>query len=114
MRLLSTRSNRPFRGCNPCSSTTSVEERHDDGHLSKLRVFAVIGRRSLPSLIEATLSPALLFYVCLVHIGPGVAMIAALSWSYGAVVRRMVFDGRVPAILGSRCSVSSRCERCSV
>ena len=41
----------------------------------------------------------MLFYVCLVHIGPGVAMIAALSWSYGAVVRRMVFDGRVPAIL---------------
>jgi hypothetical protein len=74
-------------------------EQHEDGHLSKLRVFTVIGRRSLPSLIEATLFPALLFYVCLVHIGPGVAMIAALSWSYGAVVRRMVFDGRVPAIL---------------
>jgi hypothetical protein len=72
---------------------------HDEGHLSRMHVLAVIGRRSLPSLIEATVIPALLFYVCLVHIGPGVAMIAALSWSYGAVVRRMMFDGRVPAIL---------------
>jgi hypothetical protein len=67
--------------------------------ISRLRVLAVIGRRSLPSLIEATVFPAVLFYLCLVHIGPAVAMIAALSWSYGAVMRRLVFDGRVPAIL---------------
>jgi hypothetical protein len=73
-------------------------DRHASG-LSRLRVLAVIGRRSLPSLIEATVFPAVLFYVCLVHFGPAIAMIAALSWSYGAVVRRLVFDGRVPAIL---------------
>jgi hypothetical protein len=67
--------------------------------ISRLRVLAVVGRRSLPSLIEATVFPAVLFYLCLVHIGAGVAMVAALSWSYGAVVRRLAFGGRVPAIL---------------
>jgi hypothetical protein len=53
----------------------------------------------LPSLIEATVLPAVLFYVCLVYVGPGVAMLAVLSWSYGAVVRRLVFGHRIPAIL---------------
>ena len=67
--------------------------------LSKLHVLAVIGRRSLPSLIEATLFPAVLFYVCLVHFGPGVAMIAALSWSYGAIARRVLSGKPVPAVL---------------
>ena len=76
----------------------TVDDRRASG-LSKLRVLALLGRRSLPSLIEATVFPAVLFYLCLVHVGPGLAMIAALSWSYGAVVRRLVFDGRVPAIL---------------
>ena len=66
----------------------------------KLHVLAVIGRRSLPSVIEATLIPAGIFYLCLVHFGPGTAMIASLSWSYGAVVRHLLVDGRVPAILG--------------
>jgi uncharacterized protein DUF3159 len=67
--------------------------------LSRLHVLTIIGRRSLPSLVEATLFPAVLFYVCLVHFGDGVAMIAALSWSYGAVVRRLLFGRHVPAIL---------------
>ena len=70
-----------------------------DGHLSRLHVLSVIGRRSLPSLIEATLFPAALFYVCLVSFGEAVAMIAALSWSYGAVARRLAFGQPIPAIL---------------
>ncbi len=69
------------------------------GHLSKPRVLAVLARRSLPSLLEATVIPAILFYVFLVNIGPGAAMLAVLSWSYGAVVRRRLSGHRVPAIL---------------
>jgi hypothetical protein len=76
------------------SSDQSSEER-----LSKPHVLRVLARRSLPSLIEATVIPAILFYVCLVTIGPGVAMLAVLSWSYGAVVRRLLFGQRIPAIL---------------
>jgi hypothetical protein len=68
-------------------------------HLSKARVLAALGRRSLPSLIEATVIPTIIFYVCLVHIGSGAAMLAVLSWSYGAVVRRWVSGHRIPAIL---------------
>jgi hypothetical protein len=74
-------------------------DRSGDNHLSRLHVMTVIGRRSLPSLLEATVFPAFLFYVCLLHFGSSVAMIAALSWSYGAVVRRLVFGSRVPTVL---------------
>jgi hypothetical protein len=67
--------------------------------LSNKRVLAVLGRQSLPSLAEATLIPSIIFYLCLVHIGAGAAMIAVLSWSYGAVLRRWVSGHRIPAIL---------------
>jgi hypothetical protein len=74
----------------------------DDGGrvaLSKPRVLAVIGRRSLPALLEATVAPALIFYVMLIRIGPGAAMLGALAWSYGAVARRLLSHRRVTGIL---------------
>ncbi|MGO9877222.1 MAG: VC0807 family protein [Acidimicrobiia bacterium] len=67
--------------------------------LSKLRVFKMVGRRSLPSLIEATVVPSVLFYVFLVTVGPGAAMLAALTWSYGSVLRRFVSRQRIPGVL---------------
>jgi hypothetical protein len=79
-------------------AATSAEQSSDE-RLSKLHVLRVLARRSLPALIEATVIPAIVFYLCLVFIGPGVAMLAVLSWSYGAVVRRRLFRQRIPAIL---------------
>lgn len=70
-----------------------------NAYLSKPRVLAVLARRSLPSLLEATVIPAILFYVFLVNVGPGAAMLAVLSWSYGAVVRRLVSGRKIPTIL---------------
>jgi hypothetical protein len=70
-----------------------------DRPLSHWHVLGTVARRSFPSVAEATLFPAALFYVCVTQFGPTVAMIAALSWSYGAVARRVVFGRRVPAIL---------------
>jgi hypothetical protein len=67
--------------------------------LSKLHVLKVVGRRSLPSLIEATIIPSVLFYVFLISVGPGPAMLAALTWSYGSVIRRYVSGQRVPGVL---------------
>jgi hypothetical protein len=67
--------------------------------LSKLHVLRMVGRRSLPALIEATLIPSLLFYVFLVTIGPAQAMCAALAWAYGSVLRRLVSQQRVPGVL---------------
>jgi uncharacterized membrane protein len=71
----------------------------DPRPLSSGHVLVAVGRRSLPSVAEATVLPAALFYACVVHFGPMIAMIAALSWSYGAIVRRVMFGRRVPAIL---------------
>lgn len=59
----------------------------------------LVGRRSLPSLIEATLVPSVLFYVFLVNVGSAQAMLAALAWSYGSVLRRLVGQQRVPGVL---------------
>jgi uncharacterized membrane protein len=74
-----------------------------DGHvastLSKLRVLRVVGRRSLPSLIEATVIPAVLFYVFFTTLGPTPAMLAVLSWTYGAVARRLLSGHGVPGVL---------------
>jgi uncharacterized membrane protein len=67
--------------------------------LSKLRVLEAVGRRSLPSLIEATVVPAVLFYVFFTTLGPISAMLSVLVWSYGAVIRRLLTGHGVPGIL---------------
>ena len=67
--------------------------------LSKLHVLEVVGRRSLPSIIEATIVPAVLFYVVLMTIGASAAMLAALAWSYAAVLRRYLSGRQIPGIL---------------
>jgi hypothetical protein len=67
--------------------------------LTKPRVLAMLARRSLPSVLEATMAPAIIFYVALVTIGPGVAMVAVLAWSYGAVVRRRAMGQNIPTLL---------------
>jgi len=67
--------------------------------LSKLRVLKVVGRRALPSLIEATVIPAVAFYVVFTTVGPTPAMLAVLAWTYGAVARRLISGHGVPGVL---------------
>jgi uncharacterized membrane protein len=74
--------------------------RNVEDQLSKAHVIAAVARRSLPSVVEATVVPAAIFYLGLVNFGPTVGMVGALSWSYGAIARRVVFQRRVPALLG--------------
>jgi hypothetical protein len=74
-------------------------DRHAASSVSKLRVLEVVGRRSLPSLIEATIIPAILLYVFFVTLGPTPAMLAVLTWSYGAVLRRLAGGHRIPGVL---------------
>jgi hypothetical protein len=74
-------------------------ERLAASSVSRLRVLEVVGRRSLPSLIEATIIPAILFYVFFVTLGPTPAMLAVLTWSYGAVLRRLVGGHGIPGVL---------------
>ena len=53
----------------------------------------------MPYLVEATIIPTALFYVLLVLGDMRWALAGALIWSYGAVVRRVVGDRPVPALL---------------
>jgi hypothetical protein len=62
-------------------------------------LFAVL-RRGLPSLIEATIIPTVLFLAAGAVWGPGVAMATVLVWGFGAVARRLFLRRRVPALLG--------------
>lgn len=70
-----------------------------EGEPTKLAIFTMVVRRSGPHLLEATIIPAVLFYVCLVTAGLGAAYVAALSWSYAAFVRRIVRHDAIPPIL---------------
>jgi hypothetical protein len=67
--------------------------------LSRLSVLATILRRCWPHLVEATVVPAVLFYVCLIGPGLGWAYVSALAWSYGALGRRVVLRKPIPPIL---------------
>ena len=53
----------------------------------------------MPYLVEATIIPTALFYLLLVLGDMRWALAGALIWSYGAVVRRVVGDRPVPALL---------------
>jgi len=80
-------------------AATDRDEHTGPSALTRSRVLAMLARRSLPSLIEATVVPALVFYVMLVTIGPGVAMLTVLAWSYAAVLRRRLMGQNIPTIL---------------
>jgi intracellular septation protein A len=58
-----------------------------------------MARHALPHLIEATFIPLILFYTFLWTAGVWGALVAALVWSYAAVIRRAVTGQRIPGIL---------------
>jgi hypothetical protein len=67
--------------------------------LPKRPVLLAVARRGLPSLVEATIVPAVLFFVIVTTIGASAAMAAVLVWSYGAILRRILRSESMPAIL---------------
>jgi hypothetical protein len=54
---------------------------------------------AVPHLVEATLVPLVVFYVTLWAIGVWGALAAALAWSYGALLRRVLTGRRIPGVL---------------
>lgn len=66
---------------------------------AELPALGAIARRAVPNVLEATVVPAAVFYVVLVHFGPGAAMVATMGWSGGALARRLAGRQRVPSIL---------------
>ena len=66
---------------------------------SRPAILGAVARRSVPSLIEATIIPAIILYVLVVFASGTVAMIAALAWATVAVLRRVAFRQPIPSIL---------------
>jgi len=58
-----------------------------------------MARHALPHLVEATFIPLILFYAFLWTSGVWGARIAALAWSWTAIIRRAVTGQRIPGIL---------------
>ncbi len=67
--------------------------------LSKRSVLVAVIRRGGPKILEASVAPAVLFYVCLVFGSLGLAYAAAVAWLYGSVARRLVRHERVSQVL---------------
>ncbi|MGZ4690878.1 MAG: hypothetical protein ACXWAY_14740, partial [Acidimicrobiia bacterium] len=65
---------------------------------SKPAILRAVARKGLPNLIEATVIPAILFYVLVVSVGNVVAIVAAMAWGCVAVLRRLAFRQPVPSI----------------
>jgi hypothetical protein len=66
---------------------------------SKSEILRAVARKGLPNLIEATVVPAILFYVLVVTVSGTAAIIAAMAWAGVAVMRRIVVRQRIPSIL---------------
>jgi intracellular septation protein A len=58
-----------------------------------------MARHAVPHLIEATVIPLVLFYTFLWTAGVWGALVAALAWSWCAIIRRVVTGQRIPGIL---------------
>ena len=86
---------------------TSTFETADDIdwrlHPTKRSVVVAVVRRLLPSLVEATLIPTILFYVVVANAGLMWAFLAAAAWMFGCVGRRLVARRAVPGLLVLAC-----------
>src|SRR5947207_10453932 len=69
-----------------------------DAHfqIPRLRTLA---SHALPAMIESSLIPLVLFYVTMWAAGLWVALIVALLWSYGAILRRLITGAHIPGLL---------------
>lgn len=55
--------------------------------------------RGIPQIVEASVVPAVVFFVVLHLAGPSWALAGCLLWSYAAITRRAIMGRRLPAIL---------------
>lgn len=76
-----------------------VPEPHAFRRPTPARVLGAVGRRLVPQLVEATLVPSLLFVAVSWAHGLPAAFVAALGWSYLALLRRLATGRAVPALL---------------
>lgn len=65
-------------------------------HLPPLRDLV---RHALPTIIEGTLVPVVVFWTAIHFLGPWTALGVGLAWVYLAIARRLVTHQRVPGVL---------------
>jgi hypothetical protein len=68
-------------------------------HVIHLPPFRDLVRRTAEHVLEATIVPMALFYPILVMIGLRWALVAALGWSYAAIIRRLMTGQRLSGLL---------------
>ncbi|MHB8439897.1 MAG: VC0807 family protein, partial [Acidimicrobiales bacterium] len=73
-----------------------MHQRGETIHLPSPKAFF---RKAMPPLVEGTIGPGVLFYLVLLTGGFRWALIAAVAWSYAAIIRRLVRHEPVPGIL---------------
>jgi hypothetical protein len=78
------------------SSDTEVEMPTHTLETPRLRSLA---RQGLPAIIEGTIMPLAIFYAALWGLGMWGALIAALTWSYFAIARRIVTKQPIPGLV---------------
>jgi intracellular septation protein A len=83
----------------PVEHAHELDAHADHPRMSKWPILHAVARRGLPRIIEATVIPAILFFVVVSTVGEGAAMIAVLVWAFGAILRRVVMQQPIPAIL---------------
>jgi len=83
----------------PGEHAHQLDAQADRPPMSKWPILHAVARRGLPRIIEATVIPAILFFVVVSTVGEGAAMIAVLVWAFGAILRRVVMQQPIPAIL---------------
>lgn len=66
---------------------------------STRHVLVALAHRSLPRLLEATVIPTVLFWLLLVTVGAGAAMIGVLAWTAFALGRRFVRGVEIPGLM---------------
>ena len=71
----------------------------DTHHVFEIPRLRTLARHAVPHLLEATFVPLALFYVAMWLLGVWGALVVALVWSYGALLRRVVTGRRIPGIL---------------
>lgn len=88
----------PEAKCVPKVAITLGVDEHN-GSVLRMPVPRAAIRRAIPLVIEGALGPLALFYLVLVLTGFRGALIAALSWSYVALGRRLYKGERVSMLL---------------
>lgn len=68
-------------------------------HALEIPRLGALARHALPNLIEASIIPLVVFYGALWTVGVWGGLVAALVWSYTAVIRRVVTRTPVPGLL---------------